>query len=476
MRDEVAGSTALDTRTLRQIELPDEPVAGGLYWFDPTADPTAEADGEHELGGRIELPAGARVTLYTDGDAPAPDLSFLDAVPSDLPTALYLHGVTGDDVDALGRFTGLESLGLTGEIDDPRVADLVGRLPRLCVVALDGDGLTGAGLAALPAGVSHVTVSSRRLAPACLAALAGGAHSVETLGLGRVAVDGPLVDALVALRPQLRSVYLYDLPDRPDLELVERLLAAGLEVDGVSSAPTSTDRFARIVLDALSAADDPDDADDDVDGDGDEADGADAEPADHVDMTAAGTTASGTAGAAASADGVGDPHGVPSAPDASDRRDGPAAHGADVGDPRGGPPALDDDGDLDVDDDRPMRSLIVEAELDALVAQGRPVLVDLTATWCGPCQVLKPLLHEIDAELGDQLTVVAVDVDDAPWTEHRFAVQGIPTMVLLDEGRELGRISGAHPKRALLAMIAAALPSVSVPGAAIDHRSAAAGR
>ncbi|HEV7758631.1 MAG TPA: thioredoxin family protein, partial [Acidimicrobiales bacterium] len=265
------------------------------------------------------------------------------------------------------------------------------------------------------------------------------AHSVETLGLGRVAVDGPLVDALVALRPQLRSVYLYDLPDRPDLELVERLLAAGLEVDGVSSAPTTTDRFARIVLDALSAPDDTD-----VDGDADDTETE---------------TETETADDAASAAGAADPHGVPSTPDASDRR--------------GGPPALDDAGDLDVDDDRPMRSLIVEAELDALVAQGRPVLVDLTATWCGPCQVLKPLLHEIDAELGDQLTVVAVDVDDAPWTEHRFAVQGIPTMVLLDEGRELGRISGAHPKRALLAMIAAALPSVSVPGTAIDPRSAA---
>jgi thioredoxin 2 len=90
------------------------------------------------------------------------------------------------------------------------------------------------------------------------------------------------------------------------------------------------------------------------------------------------------------------------------------------------------------------------------------VLVDLTTAWCGPGQVLKPVLHEIATELGDQLTVVAVDVEDAPWTEQRFDVQSIPTMVLLDEGRELGRISGAHPKRALLAMIAAALPAVEV--------------
>jgi thioredoxin len=393
MRDAAAGSSpgisTLETPTLRRIELPDGPVAGGLYWFDPTT----ETDGEHELTGRIELPAGARVTVYTDADGPPPDLAFLDVLPSDLPTALYLHGVTGGDVAGLQRFCGLESLGLAGELDDARVADLVVELPRLCVLALDSDGITGACLAALPAHVAQVTLSSRGLDPGQLAALAPPG-SVNTLGISRRELDAPLADALIALRPGLHNVFFHDLPVLPDVDVVERLLAAGLEVGGVAAAPGSTAAFARIVVDAMT---------------GDDRD-LDDEP-------------------------TGEPTG--SAGDSA------------------GPPG-------DADEDRPLRSVIHEPDLDALVAEGRPVLVDLTATWCGPCQVLKPVLHEIATELGDQLTVVAVDVEDATWTEQRFDVQSIPTMVLLDEGRELGRISGAHPKRALLAMIAAALPAVEV--------------
>jgi thioredoxin len=383
---------APDTRKLRRIDLPEAPVAGGLHWFDPEAPGGAPQGGDHPLSGRIELPDGARVTIHTDGDPPPADLGFLDTLPADLPTALFLQGVRRDDVAGLCRFTGLEMLGLRGDLDDGDVADLVATLPRLMVVDMDGDGLTGRWLRSLPATAVHVTASSRRLEPVHLAALADRDNPVTLLGLGRVTVDDALVDALVALRPGLRSVFL-DGPTEPaSLAHVERLLAAGLEVDGISAAPGAAARFAPMVLDGRTYA--PDEPDDDA-----------------------------------------DPDGV-------------------AGDP-------DDD-----EADRPLRVLLDEAELDALVAEGRPVLVDLTATWCGPCQALKPVLHEIDVELDGQLTIVTVDVDDAPWAEERFGVQAIPTMVLHDDGHELGRISGAHPKRALVTMITAALPALA-PGAAM---------
>jgi thiol-disulfide isomerase/thioredoxin len=400
MHDEAAGrSTAPDARTLRRIDLPDRPVAGGLHWFDPDATGDQPRAGEHPLTGRVELPEGARVTVYTDGDAPPPDLGFLDALPADLPTALFLHGVRRDDVAGLRRFTGVEMLGLHGDLDDGDVADLVAALPRLYVVDVDGDGLTGRFLAALPPQAAHVTVSSRRLDPRHLAGLAGRATPVTLLGLGRVAVDDDLVDAAAALRPGLRSTFFDHPTVPPTLAHVERLLAAGLEVDGFSAAPGATDRFAPLVLEGRSHDPDPDDA---------------AVESVHDDGH-----------------------------DGAERGDG-------------------DDDELD----RPLRVVFAEAELDALVAEGRPVLVDLTATWCGPCQALKPVLHEIDVELDGRLTIVAVDLDDAPWAEDRFGVQSIPTMVLHDGGRELGRISGAHPKRALLAMLGAALPALA-PGAAL---------
>jgi thioredoxin 2 len=82
-----------------------------------------------------------------------------------------------------------------------------------------------------------------------------------------------------------------------------------------------------------------------------------------------------------------------------------------------------------------------------------PVLVDLWATWCGPCRMVSPALEQLAQERAGQLKLVKVDVDAAPAVSQRFAVRAVPTLLLLREGEVLGRQSGAAPIAALRAWV-----------------------
>jgi thioredoxin 2 len=74
-----------------------------------------------------------------------------------------------------------------------------------------------------------------------------------------------------------------------------------------------------------------------------------------------------------------------------------------------------------------------------------PVLVDLWAPWCGPCTVVSPLVERASQAFAGRLKVVKVNVDEAPGLASRFGARGIPTLLLLDHGRELSRQVGAVP-------------------------------
>lgn len=84
-------------------------------------------------------------------------------------------------------------------------------------------------------------------------------------------------------------------------------------------------------------------------------------------------------------------------------------------------------------------------------------LVDFTAAWCGPCKQLAPVLHELQRDYAGRARVVEVDTDAEPALAQAFRVTAMPTVVLLRDGREVGRFVGARPKKFVAGVVERAL-------------------
>jgi len=94
---------------------------------------------------------------------------------------------------------------------------------------------------------------------------------------------------------------------------------------------------------------------------------------------------------------------------------------------------------------------ITDATFEREVRQSKlPVLLDLWAPWCAPCRMIAPALESIAREMAGRLRVVKLNVDENPGTANQLGVQGIPTLVVFKDGKEIDRIVGAVPKQALV--------------------------
>ena len=82
-----------------------------------------------------------------------------------------------------------------------------------------------------------------------------------------------------------------------------------------------------------------------------------------------------------------------------------------------------------------------------------PVLVDFWAVWCGPCQMIAPILDEIAEEQAGKVQIGKLNIDDNLDVTRRFEVMSIPTLILFKDGEVAARITGAHPKSKILAAI-----------------------
>lgn len=90
---------------------------------------------------------------------------------------------------------------------------------------------------------------------------------------------------------------------------------------------------------------------------------------------------------------------------------------------------------------------------EAVVESDKPVLVDFWAAWCGPCQMVGPVLDEIAKEQADKLTVAKVNVDEQQALAQMFGVMSIPTMMLFKDGKVAKTMTGARPKAAIMKAI-----------------------
>ena len=102
-----------------------------------------------------------------------------------------------------------------------------------------------------------------------------------------------------------------------------------------------------------------------------------------------------------------------------------------------------------------MEVRITSENFDAEVLKAdRPVLVDFSAAWCGPCQMLAPLVAEVAAEKADVLKVGKVDVDEAPELAARYGITSIPALLLFKSGEIVKQSVGYVGKDELISFVA----------------------
>ena len=93
---------------------------------------------------------------------------------------------------------------------------------------------------------------------------------------------------------------------------------------------------------------------------------------------------------------------------------------------------------------------LTDATFDEVVAGAdKPVLVDFTAAWCGPCKMISPILDELSVEQ-ENLQIAKIDVDANPQTTMRYDVMSMPTLILFKDGVPQRKLVGARGKQHLL--------------------------
>lgn len=94
-----------------------------------------------------------------------------------------------------------------------------------------------------------------------------------------------------------------------------------------------------------------------------------------------------------------------------------------------------------------------EKSFSEIINSEQPVLVDFYATWCGPCQMMQPILQETAAKVGAKAKIIKIDVDKNPLAASKFQVRGVPTLILFQNGKPVWRQSGVVPAHQLIQVI-----------------------
>jgi thioredoxin 1 len=93
------------------------------------------------------------------------------------------------------------------------------------------------------------------------------------------------------------------------------------------------------------------------------------------------------------------------------------------------------------------------ATFNDIINKNQLVLVDFFASWCGPCKTMSPILSQVKNKVKNKVKIVKIDVDKNPKTAQKNQVQGVPTLVLYKNGKQIWKQSGVVPAIFLIDLI-----------------------
>jgi thioredoxin 1 len=98
---------------------------------------------------------------------------------------------------------------------------------------------------------------------------------------------------------------------------------------------------------------------------------------------------------------------------------------------------------------------------DIVLDSPLPVIVDFWATWCHPCRLMAPNFEALAVEYQGKVLFAKMDTDENPQTPMRYNIVGIPTLIIFQEGKEIGRIVGFQRKEDVKRQLDNALAAVA---------------
>ncbi|WP_034550904.1 thioredoxin [Carnobacterium funditum] len=100
-----------------------------------------------------------------------------------------------------------------------------------------------------------------------------------------------------------------------------------------------------------------------------------------------------------------------------------------------------------------MVQVVTDKDFEVETKEGLSI-TDFWATWCGPCRMQSPVLEEIDEEMGEQVKIVKMDVDENQKTAASFGIMSIPTLLVKKDGEVVEKLIGYHGKEQIEEVIA----------------------
>jgi len=93
------------------------------------------------------------------------------------------------------------------------------------------------------------------------------------------------------------------------------------------------------------------------------------------------------------------------------------------------------------------------SKFNEIINGDKPVLLDFSAEWCQPCKMMGPILTDVSKQLGDKVRILKIDVDKNPSIAQKWRIQGVPTIMIFKQGKQLFRQSGVIPAAQLVSVL-----------------------